>query len=466
MATKTFNTRIANKRDTSANWTSNNPVLLNGEVIIVDTEAGQVRYKVGNGTSTYTQLPFTDESLITNINGKLSLSGGTMTGNIDMGGHKLTGLGAPVNPNDAVRQTDLKVVSDEVDGIISGTTGITLAPATTTKIGGIIVGDGIEVEADGTISTNPVPTGGTTGQVLTKTSTGEEWSDAPSGLPEGGTEGQVLTKTANGSAWENAPSGLPDGGTEGQMLYQGANGPEWGDKPVMYVTVTQSSDGSGHKVDKDAGEIKAAYEAGSSVFLVWDRNDLGKDDWQVIPLSAMDISANGNHYARFLNLNYSAVVDVDGDVDIAEVVFTSSQIAYNNSNSGLTSTNAQDAINEVQENVEKVLPSGGTTGQVLTKTSTGEEWSDAPSGLPEGGTEGQILEKTSSGAAWVDAPESGLTQEQADERYLQLSGGTLTGALTLNGEPTEDLQAATKQYVDNLVGTINTTLDTINGEVV
>lgn len=155
MTTKTFNARITNKRDTSANWTSNNPVLLNGEIIIVDTEAGQVRYKVGNGTSTYTQLPFTDESLITNINGKLSLSGGTMTGNIDMGGHKLTGLGAPTNPNDAVRQTDLKVVSDEVDGIISGTTGITLAPATTTKIGGVIVGDGIEVEADGTISVTP-----------------------------------------------------------------------------------------------------------------------------------------------------------------------------------------------------------------------------------------------------------------------------------------------------------------------
>ena len=82
-------------------------------------------------------------------------------------------------------------------------------------------------------------------------------------------------------------------------------------------------------------------------------------------------------------------------------------------------------------------PSGGTTGQVLTKTSTGEEWSDAPSGLPEGGTEGQILEKTSSGAAWVDAPESGLTQSEADERYLQLTGGTIevdatvSAALTL-----------------------------------
>lgn len=85
----------------------------------------------------------------------LPLSGGTMSGDIAMGGHKITNLGAPTNANDAVRQADLKVVSDEVDGIISGTTGITLAPATTTKIGGVIVGDGIEVEADGTISVTP-----------------------------------------------------------------------------------------------------------------------------------------------------------------------------------------------------------------------------------------------------------------------------------------------------------------------
>lgn len=85
----------------------------------------------------------------------LPLNGGTMSGDIAMGGHKITNLGAPTNANDAVRQADLKVVSDEVDGIISGTTGITLAPATTTKIGGVIVGDGIEVEEDGTISVTP-----------------------------------------------------------------------------------------------------------------------------------------------------------------------------------------------------------------------------------------------------------------------------------------------------------------------
>ena len=268
--------------------------------------------------------------------------------------------------------------------------------------------------------------------------------------PDGGTAGQVLTKTADGSAWEDAPSGLPDGGAEGQMLYKSADGAAWGDKPVMYVTVTQSSDGSGHKVDKDAGEIKAAYEAGSSVFLVWDRNDLGKDNWQVIPLSKVDISANGNHYASFLNLNYSAVVDVDGDVDITEVVFTSSEITYNNSNSGLTSTNAQDAINEVQENVENVLPSGGTTGQVLTKTSTGEEWSDAPSGLPEGGSEGQVIKKTADGAEWGNAD------------WLPLSGGTVNGYINFD-QVNSGIYFSKFQDEHNCYPTIRST--TIDGKV-
>lgn len=60
----TFNTRISLKKDTSSNWTQNNPVLLDGEMIIVTTNAGDVRMKIGDGTSTYTELPFTDEKII------------------------------------------------------------------------------------------------------------------------------------------------------------------------------------------------------------------------------------------------------------------------------------------------------------------------------------------------------------------------------------------------------------------
>ena len=54
---------IRQKRDTAANWTNHNPVLLNGELILVDTAEGQLRVKIGDGIKTYTQLPFMDEAL-------------------------------------------------------------------------------------------------------------------------------------------------------------------------------------------------------------------------------------------------------------------------------------------------------------------------------------------------------------------------------------------------------------------
>lgn len=78
-----------------------------------------------------------------------------MTGDLNMGGHRITNVSAPTQPSDAVRQSDLKTVSDEVDSIISGATPITLPPATTIKIGGVKIGEGVKVEADGTISVTP-----------------------------------------------------------------------------------------------------------------------------------------------------------------------------------------------------------------------------------------------------------------------------------------------------------------------
>ena len=78
-----------------------------------------------------------------------------MTGDLNMGGHRITNVSAPTRPTDAVRQSDLKTVSDEVDGIISGATPIILPPATITKIGGVKIGEGVEVAEDGTISVTP-----------------------------------------------------------------------------------------------------------------------------------------------------------------------------------------------------------------------------------------------------------------------------------------------------------------------
>lgn len=63
MANGQIYSRIKLKRDTSANWTSANPIILNGEIILVDTQEGELRAKIGDGTKTYTQLPFSDEIL-------------------------------------------------------------------------------------------------------------------------------------------------------------------------------------------------------------------------------------------------------------------------------------------------------------------------------------------------------------------------------------------------------------------
>ena len=69
-----FNTRIRLKRDTSANWTNSNPVILDGEIIIVDTASGSVRRKIGDGTKTYSQLPFDDEDIYNALAGKCDAS--------------------------------------------------------------------------------------------------------------------------------------------------------------------------------------------------------------------------------------------------------------------------------------------------------------------------------------------------------------------------------------------------------
>ena len=64
MATTTLNARIRLKKDTASNWTNKNPVLLDGERILVVTSAGEIRTKTGDGSKRFTALPYDDEALI------------------------------------------------------------------------------------------------------------------------------------------------------------------------------------------------------------------------------------------------------------------------------------------------------------------------------------------------------------------------------------------------------------------
>lgn len=172
-----------------------------------------------------------------------------MSGALQMGGNRITNVGAPTAVTDAVRQSDLKAVSDEVDKILDGTTPVAIPAATTAKIGGVIVGDGLSVEANGTISADSqLPTGGTTGQLLTKTASGTEWADAPSGLPDGGTTGQILTQGTDGPEWADPP----DTGVTTFNNRSGAVTPQVGDYSADMI---EFADGETFQQKYDAGEL-------------------------------------------------------------------------------------------------------------------------------------------------------------------------------------------------------------------
>lgn len=63
MAQHSLDIRMRQKRDTSANWEQNNPIILDGEIILVDTADGELRAKIGDGVKNYSELPYADESI-------------------------------------------------------------------------------------------------------------------------------------------------------------------------------------------------------------------------------------------------------------------------------------------------------------------------------------------------------------------------------------------------------------------
>lgn len=323
-----------------------------------------------------------------------------MTGDLQMGGHKITNLAEPTDNTDAASKEyvdDTITVSLVGNYIPTGQKGqangvasldgsgkvpsaqlppMDYVPTSRTVNGHALSAD-VTLDADD-VGAIPNPTSGTAGQVLTKTSTGEEWSDAPSGLPEGGTEGQILKRGASGAEWDDA-EWLPLSGGEvsGTVTFRN------------YISIR---------------DYISMYRNADIKFIFSGIEDSGKIIFDSI--------------SSDVNINIGPVED--------------------NSGHALSIDSRITNIETPKENTDAVTL-GYLNTQLSTKLTT-------PTG-----TAGQLLGFTADNTVGaVDAPKSGLTQEQADERYLQLSGGTLTGALTLNGEPTEDLQAAPKQYVDAL----------------
>lgn len=345
-----------------------------------------------------------------------------MTGDLQMGGHKITNLAEPTDNTDAASKEyvdDTITVSlvgnyipvgqkGQANGVASldGSGRVPneqLPPMdyvpTSRTVNGHALSADVTLDAEDVgarpdtwtpsaedVGAIPNPSGGTTGQVLTKTSTGEEWSDAPSGLPEGGTEGQILKRGASGAEWDDA-EWLPLSGGEvnGEVTVN-----EWLYVKSGAISVNTSPLMNTAGINSDEIATRKIYKRGS--------------------VGYPDLSFSGNNIRLYNNTGNGASVSVGltGDLNESQVRISGDYVYISDL---VDPTNPDDAANKQYVDT-----------QLSTKLTT-------PTG-----TQGQLLgftEDNTVGA--VDAPESGLTQEQADERYLQLSGGTVTGDLVVDG---------------------------------
>lgn len=328
-----------------------------------------------------------------------------MTGDLQMGGHKITNLAEPTDNTDAASKEyvdDTITVSlvgnyipmgqkGQANGVASlddsgKVPSAQLPPMdyvpTSRTVNGHALSADVTLDAENVgarpdtwtpsaedVGAIPNPSGGTTGQVLTKTSTGEEWSDAPSGLPEGGSEGQVIKKTADGAEWDDA-DWLPLSGG----IMDNATTIRWGSSNGAFVS---------------SGVITPELRLGSKSI-----------DYVNTNLYIGRASDTGYNIAYLNYSNKELRLHLGGEEE--------------DTVGRLTGLKTPVAPNEA-------TPKSYVDTQLSTKLTTPI------------GTAGQLLGFTADNTVGaVDAPETGLTQEQADERYLQLSGGTLTNTLNFN----------------------------------
>ena len=303
-----------------------------------------------------------------------------MTGDLQMGGHKITDLAEPTDNTDAASKEyvdDTITVSLVGNYIPMGQKGQANGVASLDNSG--------KVPNEQLPPMDYVPTSRTVnGHALSADVTldADDVGSIPN--PTGGTAGQVLTKTADGSAWENAPSGLPEGGTEGQVIKKTADGAEWDNANWLPLS---GGEVDGHVTFKD---YISMYRNADISFIFADVEDSGKIVFDSVYGNVPDININpvndSSGYALSINSRITNVKTPNEDSDAVTLGYLNTQLST------------------------KLTTPTGTQGQLLGFTSD-----------------------NTVGA--VDAPESGLTQEQADERYLQLTGGTLTGEVDMGQNP-------------------------------
>ena len=176
----------------------------------------------------------------------------------------------------------------------------------------------------------------------------------------------------------------PSGGSSGQVLTKSDTGESWGDVPKEILKVTFSNYNSGTAtfgtVTHNAKEIYQAQSEGKIVIAC------NLDAMFYAPLSTYYQYSSGGDTQTYelhftsgeAHLSYTQMYDAGGSL-LAEqsyfggLIVSADGVTFDNEGTEFESTNVQAALEEIGT---KIPSANGTAGQVWTKTETGAEWAD------------------------------------------------------------------------------------------
>lgn len=115
---KELNTRIKLKVDTETNWESNNPIILDGEIIVIKCTDGTTKFKVGDGTKRYLALDFIDKNLLD----QLVLKQNSIDNNLETTSKTIIGAINEVNEKSVLVDTTLTQSGQAADAKVVGDT--------------------------------------------------------------------------------------------------------------------------------------------------------------------------------------------------------------------------------------------------------------------------------------------------------------------------------------------------------
>lgn len=269
------------------------------------------------------------------------------------------------------------------------------------------------------------------GRIVQKHDSSANWAKAVNFIP---LKGEIIIyddlnkiKIGDGTTKVNdldfsSSSGLPEGGTAGQVLTKTADGQEWQDREedVFIVNMTTNDGSTIASSDKTFNEVQAAYNTGKTV------------------IANLYVSSINTHYIlpsiavhTDQGIVFSAVIGNDS----VKVVMTPTDIVIQDiaiqnkiNTTGLLKGDGDGGVSAAVAGTDYMAPpTGGTAGQVLTKTANSSEWADAPKSLPEGGTDGDALVKSTDGGSWETPVEATLVSLPTG--ILKSDGTTISQAI-------------------------------------